>query len=130
MGIFAVTKRPDNLGVTSGKLTPCSSASNCVSSQATGKHYIEPFPVGIEPVVYWENLRNGLAATTGMKLLEATDTYMHFECTTPLLGFVDDLELYLDAEIGVCHVRSASRFGYFDFGKNRQRVESIRKKWL
>jgi len=43
-----------------------------------------------------------------------------------LLGFVDDLEFCLDDQNKTIHVRSASRLGYSDLGKNRQRVEQIR----
>jgi uncharacterized protein (DUF1499 family) len=40
---------------------------------------------------------------------------------------VDDLELLLDREAGVLHLRSASRLGYQDFGVNRARVERLRE---
>jgi len=43
-----------------------------------------------------------------------------------LLGFVDDLEFCLDEQNNTIHVRSASRLGYSDLGKNRKRVEHIR----
>jgi uncharacterized protein (DUF1499 family) len=44
-----------------------------------------------------------------------------------LLGFVDDVEFRIDGAAGVIHVRSASRTGYWDFGVNRRRVETIRE---
>ncbi len=46
-----------------------------------------------------------------------------------LLGFVDDLEFFWDRKEKVCHVRSASRIGYSDLGKNRRRVEFIRRQF-
>ncbi len=42
------------------------------------------------------------------------------------LRFVDDLELAVETQAGVIHVRSASRLGRRDFGVNRKRVEEIR----
>jgi uncharacterized protein (DUF1499 family) len=42
------------------------------------------------------------------------------------LGFVDDVEFYVDGSQKVIHLRSASRVGYWDLGVNRKRMESIR----
>jgi len=47
-----------------------------------------------------------------------------------LLGFVDDVEFRIDGAAGVIHVRSASRTGYWDFGVNRRRVETIRETFM
>jgi uncharacterized protein (DUF1499 family) len=44
------------------------------------------------------------------------------------MGFVDDVEFYLDADAKVIHVRSASRLGQSDLGVNRKRIETIRAK--
>jgi uncharacterized protein (DUF1499 family) len=44
------------------------------------------------------------------------------------MGYVDDVEFYLDEGANVIHVRSASRLGKSDLGVNRQRVEEIRAK--
>jgi uncharacterized protein (DUF1499 family) len=43
------------------------------------------------------------------------------------LGFVDDGEFALERQARVIHVRSASRVGYSDLGKNRGRVEELRR---
>ena len=37
-----------------------------------------------------------------------------------------DLELRMDKENGLIHVRSGSRVGYSDIGANRRRVEDFR----
>jgi Protein of unknown function (DUF1499) len=44
------------------------------------------------------------------------------------MGFVDDVEFWLDRTANVVHVRSASRLGKSDLGVNRKRVEQIRTK--
>ena len=44
------------------------------------------------------------------------------------MGFVDDVEFFLDENANVIHVRSASRLGNSDLGTNRKRVEAIRAK--
>jgi len=46
-----------------------------------------------------------------------------------LFGFVDDLEIRIDAEVSVIHLRSASRVGKSDLGANRKRVEMIKKSY-
>jgi uncharacterized protein (DUF1499 family) len=45
------------------------------------------------------------------------------------MGFVDDVEFFLDEGANVIHVRSASRLGQSDLGVNRKRVETIRAKF-
>ena len=128
MGILS-GKRPKNLGVSGGNLAPCPSSPNCVSSQGKGKHHIKPFPLVSDYAIAWTNLKEILLHSEGVTLIEDTDTYIHAECRTKIMGFVDDLEFYLSTEEHVIHLRSASRLGYSDFGKNRKRIEEIRKKW-
>ena len=45
------------------------------------------------------------------------------------LEAVDDAEFLLDRANRVVHVRSASRLGYSDLGKNRRRMEEIRRQF-
>lgn len=52
--------------------------------------------------------------------------YLYAQFTTRWLGFMDDVEFWLDRRAGVIHVRSASRLGRRDFGVNRARVEALR----
>ena len=61
-----------------------------------------------------------------MRLEDEAPAYLHFTETSRWLGFVDDLELVLDAEAGLIDVRSASRSGRWDLGVNRRRVERLR----
>ena len=53
--------------------------------------------------------------------------YLHAECRSALMGFVDDLELHLRAGDGTIAVRSASRLGWSDMGVNRQRVHELER---
>jgi uncharacterized protein (DUF1499 family) len=50
---------------------------------------------------------------------------LQIEARSRLLGFVDDIEMRVRGNRVV--VRSASRVGYSDLGKNRRRLESIRQ---
>lgn len=61
-----------------------------------------------------------------MKLVEEDEAYLHYEFSSLLLRFVDDVELIFDDETKTIHFRSASRTGYGDLGVNRRRMETIR----
>lgn len=126
--IFA-GKPPSNLGVTDGKLAPCKRSPNCVSSQASDEqHFIDPIRVDTaEASDEFARLIRALQSMPRIRVITERQDYVHAECKTKLMGFVDDLELYLDAEAGQVHVRSCARLGYRDFGVNRDRVETLRK---
>ncbi|MEO7761308.1 MAG: DUF1499 domain-containing protein [Casimicrobiaceae bacterium] len=63
-----------------------------------------------------------------MSLFSESPYYLHAECSSTLVGFVDDLECLLDRKARVVHVRSAARLGLRDFGVNRARVEALRER--
>ena len=117
-------ERPNNLGVKDGKLAPCPGTPNSVNSQSDdAKSKIEPLPaVSIAEV---KTVVENMERTT---IIEETDNYLYAEFKSKLMGFVDDVEFYLDPEANVIQVRSASRLGQSDAGVNRKRVEEIRSK--
>jgi uncharacterized protein (DUF1499 family) len=106
-------------------LPDCPAKPNCVSSQATDNHRIEPFKITGEAGMANEKLRNLLAARTDTNVISADGTSIRVEFRT-MLGFVDDGLFVSDAAAGLIHIRSAARFGYWDLGKNRSRIEVIR----
>ncbi|MBR8828047.1 MAG: DUF1499 domain-containing protein [Gomphosphaeria aponina SAG 52.96 = DSM 107014] len=115
-------KRPHNLGVKEGKLTPCPGSPNCVNSQSSDPQAkIEPLP----PVAI-AVLRKIIEGMERTKIIEERENYLYAEFKTKLMGFVDDVEFYLDQDADVIHVRSASRLGQSDLGVNRKRIEAIR----
>lgn len=117
-------ERPNNLGVKDGKLAACPGTPNCVNSQSEdGKSKIEPLPgVAIAKI---KQVVERMEKTT---IIEETDNYLYAEFKSNLMGFVDDVEFYLDSGANLVHVRSASRLGKSDAGVNRKRVEEIRSK--
>jgi uncharacterized protein (DUF1499 family) len=74
----------------------------------------------------WSAIRAAVTRMPRTRIVSEGDDYLHAECTTPLMRYVDDLELQLRAEEGVVAVRSASRVGYGDMGANRDRIEDLR----
>lgn len=122
-------RKPKNPGVQNGKLAPCSDRPNCVSSQDSRKsHKIEPLHVEASRQEAMNKVKTVIKSVRGMKIVAEQSGYLHVECKSSLLGFVDDLELLWDEGNKIFHVRSASRLGYSDLGVNRKRVEAMRKR--
>lgn len=121
-------ERPGNLGVREGLLTACPSSPNCISSQAADEgHRIAPLSFTDDPDIAFARLNRVLKNRPDVNFVATTDSYLRVELKTTF--FVDDAEFLLDREHHVIQVRSASRLGYSDFGKNRQRMEEIRRAW-
>jgi uncharacterized protein (DUF1499 family) len=117
---------PEGLGVKAGRLAPCPSSPNCVSSQETGSHAIEPLTIPGDPDAHWGKLVALLGKRSDTTIRESSADYARVEFRT-FLGFVDDAEFLLDRNARVVHIRSASRLGYSDLGKNRRRIEEVRE---
>lgn len=110
------------------QLAPCPQSPNCVSTttESVG-HAIAPFHYRKTRADAKEALKAIVRSLPRTKLVEEDETYLHYEFTSLLLRFVDDVEFLFDDEAKTLHFRSASRTGYRDFGVNRQRMEDIRK---
>jgi uncharacterized protein (DUF1499 family) len=123
-------KRPDDLGVTNGRLAPCKRTPNCVSSQADpadAEHYIAPIPFKGTAAQAMAAARRAIESMERTTVVHEEPGYTYAEFRTKLLGYVDDVELLYDEKAGVFHVRSASRLGRRDFGVNRKRIEELRR---
>ena len=119
-------RQPENLGIDKD-LRDCPGKPNCVSSQARDETYWLPvFRYQGEKEAAFKRLKEIVTSMAGMTLITENDAYLHIECRSALLGFVDDLEFYFSKK-SVIQVRSASRLGYSDFGVNRKRVEKVRE---
>ena len=123
--LMAASALPDS----SPLLPQCPASPNCVSSQADDNHRVEPFKVTGDAGVAFGKLRKILAQRTDTTLISSGDTMITVEFRT-MLGFVDDGLFVLDAANCLIQVRSAARLGYWDMGKNRRRMEEIRKAYL
>lgn len=121
---------PENLGADQGQLTPCPSSPNCVSSQAEdASHRVAPLEFKGSAGQAWEAALAATAWLDRTRIVEDSGHYLHAESRSRVFGFVDDLELLMDAEEKVIHVRSASRTGHSDLGVNRKRVETLRERF-
>jgi uncharacterized protein (DUF1499 family) len=128
LGLACAGPVPEDLGVSDGQLAACPSSPNCVSTDADDDlHRTDPFALALPAPEAWAATREVVAALPGTVIVTATDDYIHAEATTPLLRFVDDLELHLVVEKRRIAVRSASRTGFSDMGANRERVWELRR---
>jgi len=121
-------ERANNLGAQDGALSACPSSPNCVSSQAGEEgHRIAPLLFSGDPDAAFARLKLVFGRRRDTTILEERPDYLRVELRTVL--FVDDGEFLLDRAHSVIHLRSASRLGYSDLGKNRSRIEEIRNEF-
>lgn len=111
-----------------GRLNPCPSSPNCVSSDADSgdSHYVAPFKLTIAAAEAWPIIRQVIVAQPRTTIVAFDDRSLRAEVRSRIFRFVDDLELRLRADEMIVAVRSASRTGYSDLGVNRKRVERLR----
>lgn len=110
-------------------IAPCSVLPNCVSSQDKDVlHRIAPLAFSGDPDAAFARLKRVLSQRADTTIREDLPGYLRVELHTIL--FVDDGEFLLDRPHQVIQVRSASRLGISDLGKNRRRLEEIRRQFL
>jgi uncharacterized protein (DUF1499 family) len=114
-------------GIVNGELQPCPPGPHCVSSDDTRPSFrIAPLQVIVAPAVAWRGLKAHVASLPRTEIAGEHSGYLHLTFTSRWLRFTDDVEFLLRADRGEIAVRSSSRLGYYDFGVNRERLESIR----
>ncbi len=118
------SKNVPKLGLVNGQLATCRQGSNCVNSAdaASGIAAISFKGTAAEG---WADMHKTLMVVDGA-VQQHTDNYLWATFTTPLFGYVDDVELLMEPDQQRFQIRSASRVGRSDFGANRDRVAAIR----
>jgi len=116
-------------GLASGRLRACSDKPNCVCSEFPKQlgHYVEPLELPPVPRGRAWQLLKGAIEDCGGRIVTDEKPYLAATFSSPLFGFVDDFECRLDEAGQIIQVRSSSRVGYSDLGKNRQRVAAVSK---
>jgi uncharacterized protein (DUF1499 family) len=121
-------KPAKGLGLThSNTFHPCPKSQNCVSSFEDPNdetHYIKPIKYFLPKETTIKKIRKIIQDNPRAKIVESSDIYIRAEYTSSIFSFVDDIQLYFGAK-NIIHVKSASRVGFSDFGKNRERVREI-----
>ena len=121
-----ISRRKPSVGMVAGRLRPCSARPNCVCSEDKDlPSYVNPLAFSGSAESSWERARR-IIREMGGKIVREEDCYLWATFRTRVFRFIDDMELRLDEENDVIHVRSSSRVGYSDMGANRRRVEQLR----
>ena len=124
-----LSKPPNGLG-DAKQLAQCPDTPNCVCSQAErDSQRIPPIAYSGSAAQAIDVLKQIIGEMPRSKLVVEDAGYLHFEFRSFLFRFVDDVELLIDEENSIVHLRSASRVGYSDFGVNRRRMEEIRQRF-
>lgn len=126
VALSIASRKQPQLGLLQGQLRPCPATPNCVcSEQQVAGAFVEPLHYSIAQDGAWRSVKQAIVSTGGQILTEH-DGYLHARYVTPIMRFVDDVELRLDEDGHVIHIRSASRVGHSDLAANRKRVARIR----
>ena len=121
-----VSRRKPSVGLVNGRLRPCSARPNCVCSEDKElPSYVNPLALSGPADSSWARAKR-IIREMGGKIVREDDCYLWATFSTKLFRFVDDLELRMDEDNEVIHIRSGSRVGYSDMGVNRRRVEDLR----
>ena len=124
------SSRPARIGVADGKLSPCPDSPNCVSTRSTqSEKWMPPLEMAGSTEQAIEKLKAVLGSMPGTRLVTQSENYLHFEVRSPLMRFVDDVEFLISPDQKRIDFRSASRMGYSDLGVNRDRMETITRKF-
>jgi uncharacterized protein (DUF1499 family) len=106
------------------QLRACPGTPNCVSSLSDDPQFsIKPILLDdTDSNTAWQRLTAAIEQSGG-EIVRQDDRYLHAVYTSTLFRFKDDLEAVLSENR--IDIRSASRAGKSDLGKNRQRVERL-----
>jgi uncharacterized protein (DUF1499 family) len=116
-------------GLVDAKLTKCPDKPNCICTEfeADASHYIDPIVfTQTNDTEVLSRLKNSVREMGGSIQAE-TDNYLAFTFTSSIFRFVDDLEIRIDTDKKMIHMRSVSRVGRSDRGVNKKRIEQLKK---
>lgn len=131
----AIPKTGKPFGIDEGQLAQCPVSPNCVCSEypEDEEHFSTPVVIDSSLLLDQKTLlvmvKESLREIGGSVIQEA-DGYIAATFTSGLFRFVDDVEVRVDIDARLIHIRSASQLGKSDFGVNRKRVEAFKKELI
>ncbi len=116
-------------GLVEGNLLRCPNKPNCVCSEYKDdpKHFIAPVSMLQNTSFDALPILKNTVRDMGGSVLSESDNYFASTFSSAVFGFVDDLEIRIDPNQEVIHIRSASRVGYRDRGVNKKRIELLKQ---
>ncbi|HUS36222.1 MAG TPA: DUF1499 domain-containing protein [Verrucomicrobiae bacterium] len=121
---FMGRNAPPGLGPTEDGLAECPDTPNCVCSDCEQSDKLPPLEFSSDPAVAKAALKAALAKMK-IEVVAQQENYVHAIAVTPIMRYRDDLEFLIQPEEKKIQVRSASRLGKSDLGKNRARLKEI-----
>jgi uncharacterized protein (DUF1499 family) len=110
------------------QLKECPESPNCVSTRTQQESKkMDPIPFELDPKEVKKIIKNAVESLPSTELQRESIHYLHYTFKSKIFGFIDDVELLIDAEQKLIHFRSASRTGYSDMGVNKKRMTEIAK---
>lgn len=102
-------------------------ALNCVSSllDSSAPNYTAPFPIYKSSKETFDLLSICMKDLPRTAQVERTATSMHWTQKSTFFQFTDDIIFIYNPNANCIDVVSKSRVGIYDFGVNRNRVESL-----
>lgn len=130
--ILGINSKSKNApGLIDGFLSKCPNTPNCVCSENKDHsgHYISPINISQNPkhnINYFIILKDTVKSIGGTIQIE-NENYFSAIFSSAIFGFVDDLEVRINSDKKIIHIRSASRVGRSDMGVNKKRVELLKQ---
>lgn len=125
-----VSRSGESPGLLDGRLTRCPERPNCVCSEYAedSNHYVQPVQLPAGAQDWFTQLMRSVIEEMGGRVVVEQDGYLAATFRSALFGFTDDLELRMDPQRQLLHIRSGSRVGYSDSGVNGRRVDQLKKR--
>lgn len=79
------------------------------------------------PEAAQERLRKIIKGMPRASITTDMPGFLAAEFTSRIMGFTDDVEFLFNPDGSTIHFYSGARIGYYDFGVNHSRMESITK---
>lgn len=119
-------------GLIDGRLSQCPDRPNCVCSEAGNDagHTTAPIRIPDDSTLDPLPVLKQVILEMGGTVRAESGSYLAATFSSAIFGFIDDLEIRVDAPQRVVHVRSASRVGHSDMGVNRERTELLEKLYI
>ncbi len=119
-------------GLFEAKLTKCPDKPNCICTEfvADASHYIEPIGFSQSNAAEVLSRLKNVVGEMGGSIQAETDNYLAATFSSSIFRFVDDLEIRIDKDLKIIHMRSASRVGHSDRGINKKRIERLKNLYL
>ncbi len=116
-------------GLVEGKLTKCPDKPNCIGSEFEGDaaHYTDPIVIAQSKTSEALPRLKKVIREMGGSIQAERNDYLAATFTSSIFRFVDDLEIRIDRDQKMIHLRSASRVGTSDQGVNKKRIERLKK---